>query len=123
MSFNITDQMISQFFSGVFTIIILIAVGGVLSVFFKAMNKKFSFTRLALVLALTPLCFINFLDRSNTNTLYLFSMIVVLLGITIDGINYLLLPKEQPKAAPQQEKEQVAEKESGPDVIVWEKAE
>ena len=92
MSFNITDQIISQFFSGLFIILVLVAVGGSLSVVFKAISKKFAFTRLTLMLALTPLCLVVFLDRSSTATLYLFAMISVLLGIAIDGINYLLMP-------------------------------
>ena len=50
-------------------------------------------------------------------------MISVLLGITIDGINYLLLPKEQPQPVEKAVKENRAEMGSNPDVIVWEKAE
>ena len=123
MSFNITDQIISQFFSGLFIILVLVAVGGSLSVVFKTMSKKFAFTRLTLMLALTPLCLVAFLDRNSVATLYLFSMISVLLGITIDGINYLLLPKELPKTAQKNKREDAAETESNPEVIVWEKAE
>ena len=124
MNINITDHLIGQFLSGVLTIFVLVGVGGVLSVFFSAMSKRFAFTRLALILALTPLCLVQFLDRSSTATLYLFSMIAVLLGITIDGINYLLIPKEQPRAIPKAKKENTAEEEAvNPDVIVWEKAE
>ncbi len=123
MSFNITDQIISQFLSGLFIIFVLVAVGGLLSVVFKTMGKKFAFTRLTLMLALTPLCLMAFLDRSSTATLYLFSMISVLLGITIDGINYLLLPKELPKTAQKPEKSDAEKTDANPEVIVWEKAE
>lgn len=123
MQINVTDQMISQFLSGVFIIFALIFVGSVLSILFKAMSRKFAFTRLALVLALTPLCMVGFLDRSSTATLYLFSMISILLGITIDGINHLLMPKEQPQRAAEPEVAQSSVTEESPDVIVWEKAE
>lgn len=121
MQFNVTDEMVSQFLSGVFIIFSLITVGSVLSVLFKAMSRKFAFTRLALVLALTPLCMVSFLDRSSIATLYLFSMITILLGITIDGINYLLIPKETLRVEPKQESAPAPE--SNPDMIVWEKAE
>ena len=123
MSINITDQIVSQFLSGLFIILVLIAVGSSLSVVFKAMGKRFPFTRLTLMLALTPLCLVIFLDRNTTNTLFLFSMISVLLGITIDGINHLLLPKEQPQSAKKVKIEEAGETEENPDVIVWEKAE
>ena len=122
MYFNITDEIMSQFLSGVFTIFALVGVGGVLSVLFKAMNKKFSFTRMALVLALTPLCLVNFIDRGSMTTLYLFSMLIVLFGITVDGINFLLLPKERLKAEPKVAEKETQEAEPDPGVIVWEKA-
>lgn len=123
MQINVTDQMISQFLSGVFIIFALITVGSVLSIILKVMSRKFAFTRLALVLALTPLCMVGFLDRNSVATLYLFSMISILLGITIDGINHLLLPKDQPIRAEKPEVAQPPVTEENPDVIVWEKAE
>lgn len=123
MNINITDHIVSQFLSGILTIVVLVGVGGILSIFFSAMSKKFSFTRLSLILALTPISLVQFLDRSSTATLFMFSMIAVLLGITIDGINYLLLPKEQLRAARKPEKAAPAVEEANPDVIVWEKAE
>ena len=123
MNISITDEMVSQFLSGVITIFALIAVGATLSVFFKAMSEKFAFTRLALILALSPLSLVRFLDPAYSSTLYLFSMILALLGITIDGINSLLLPKERIKATPKAEAEAKPEAEADPSVIVWEKAE
>lgn len=123
MSINLTDQIVSQFLTGLFIILVLIAVGSSLSVVFKAMGKKFPFTQLTLMLALTPFCLVSFLDRSTTNTLFLFSTISVLLGITIDGINHLLLPKEKPQSAPKSREKDGVGTETNPDVIVWEKAE
>lgn len=123
MSINLTDQVVSQFLTGLFIILVLIAVGASLSVVLKALNKKFPFTRLTLMLALTPLCLVSFLDRSGADTLYLFSMISILIGITIDGINHLLLPKENVKSVDKPKKDEIAEAQSNPDSIVWEKAE
>jgi hypothetical protein len=122
MNISITDQMLSQFFSGLLTIIVLIAVGGMLSILLTGIKEKFAFTRLALVLALTPLSLINFMDQAISSTLYLFSMIAVLLGITVDGINFLLMPKERPKVEAVPEKVKTEEAEPDPGVIVWEKA-
>ena len=123
MNISLTDQMVSQFLSGVITIFALIAVGATLSVLFKAMNEKFTFTRLALIMALSPLSLVSFLDAGYVSSLYLFSMIVALLGITIDGINFLLLPKEVIKTESKVEKEEVSKIEPDSSLIVWEKAE
>ena len=127
MNISLTDQMASQFLSGVIAIFALIAVGATLSVLFKAMDEKFTFTRLALVIALSPLSLVSFLDAGYVSTLYLFSMIVAVLGITIDGINFLLLPKEPIKTVSmvekEKEKEEASEIEPDSSVIIWEKAE
>jgi hypothetical protein len=122
MNINITDQMLSQFLSGVLTIIVLIAVGGMLSILLKGIKEKFAFTRLSLILALTPLSLISFIDQASSSTLYLFSMIAILLGITVDGINFLLMPKERAKVEIIPEEEKIEEVEPEPGVIVWEKA-
>jgi len=126
MQFSISDSMISDFFSGIFSILALIAVGGILSLVLGGMAKRFPFCRLALILALAPLSLIEFLDRNGSSTLYLYAMIVILLGITIDGIAYLLEPKQHIKrATADTEAEEVVEDlaEADPSVIVWEKAE
>ena len=125
MQFSISDQMISEFFSGVFAILALVAVGGILWFILAKLAQRFPFCRLALVLALTPLSLIEFLDRNGSSTFYFYSMIVILLGITIDGIAYLLEPKLDSKSIVQTEEEANAEEEteSDPNVIIWEKAE
>ncbi len=115
--------MVSQFLSGVLPIVVLIAVGAILSTLFKGMNKRFTFTRMALILAISPLSLVNFIDQGTASTLYLFAMIAILLGITIDGINHLLMPRELPNAESEEINEQEAEAEPKPGVIVWEKAE
>jgi hypothetical protein len=123
MSISITDEIISQFLSGVLTICAIIIVGGTLALLLRGMNRNFNFTRLSLILGLAPLSLVSFMDPKTSSTLFLFSMIVVLLGITVDGINYLLLPKERQR--PAEKVEEQAEKEEEPDsgVIIWEKAE
>lgn len=109
-------------------VLALVAVGGILSLILSGMAKRFAFTRLALILALSPLSLIRFLDDNSNSTVYLYAMIVMLIGITIDGINHLLEPKAQPKISqePKSEsapKEKTAPAEVDPNVIVWEKAE
>ncbi len=123
MKFYITDEIVSQFLSGLLPILILIAVGASLSVLFKRMRKQFMFTRMALVLALPPLSLIHFLEQETTLPLYLFSMIITLLGILIDGGNHLLIPKERPKPKAEKMAEDKAADDQEPEVIIWEKAE
>ncbi|MEA2067684.1 MAG: hypothetical protein U9P12_00660 [Verrucomicrobiota bacterium] len=120
MYFSISDSMVSEFLSGLFVVFALVAVGGTLSLILGNMAKRFPFTRLALVLALAPFSLVRFLDRSGSSTLFLYSMIVLLLGITIDGINYLLTPKAAPETKAKEAEEQ---EEPAPGMIVWEKAE
>ena len=114
MNINIPDQIIREFLGGVSAVLAVIAVGTFLWFILRGIARRFTFTRMALILALSPLSLVNFLDQGAESILYLFAMIAILLGITIDGINYLLMPKELPKAEPEEAK---------PDVIVWEKAE
>ena len=120
MYFSISDSMVSEFLSGLFAVFALIAVGGILSLVLGSMAKRFPFTRLALVLALAPFSLVRFLDRSGSSTLFLYSMIVILLGITIDGINHLLAPRAISETKAEEAEEQ---EEPAPGMIVWEKAE
>lgn len=125
MQFSISDNMINEFVSGLFAVFALIGVGAVIMLLLTGLGKRFPFTRLALALALTPLSLSRFLENGTASTVYLYSMIVVLLGITIDGINHVLTPKEA--ARKEEEPEETAEAEQkekhDPDMIVWEKAE
>lgn len=123
MNINITDQIISEFMSGMVGVLAVIAVGAILSFVLRGIARKFPFTRMALVLALAPLSLINFLDRGESTALLLYAMITTLLGITIDGINHLLLPKERPHTTHDSVKQEEETAESNPSVIVWEKAE
>jgi hypothetical protein len=115
--------MVSDFFSGLLGVLALVAVGSALALVLGGMTRRFPFSRLSLILALSPLSFSRFLGYGGNTTLHLYAMIVILLGITIDGISYLLEPRERSVA--QQAKSEKAEKveEPSPGVIVWEKAE
>jgi hypothetical protein len=123
MKINITDQIISEFTSGVVAVLAVIAVGAALSFILRGISRKFPFTRMALVLALAPLSLINFVGYSESTALLFYAMITTLLGITIDGINHLLLPKERPQTISDSATQEEETVKSNPGVIVWEKAE
>ena len=123
MYFSISDQMVSQFFSGLLGVLALVAVGSALGLALGGMTKRFPFSRLSLILALSPLSFSRFLGYGGNTTLHLYAMIVILLGITIDGISYLLEPRERSGAQQAQSEEAEKVAEPSPGVIVWEKAE
>jgi hypothetical protein len=122
MHVSISDQMISDFLSGLVAVLALVAVGCTLALMLGGMARRFPFSRLALVLSLAPMSFARFLEPEGSANLHLYAMIVILLGITIDGISHLLEPKVRPNVAEKQEEEPAASAERGPGVIVWEKA-
>ncbi|MDF7800772.1 hypothetical protein P4C99_14955 [Pontiellaceae bacterium B1224] len=126
MHLSISDSMVSEFISGLFVVFALIGVGAAIMLLLIGLAKKFPFCRISLVLALTPFSLIRFLERDANSTLFLFAMIVVLLGITIDGINYVLTPRSVPKApadTADESKEEAVKDKSDSGMIVWEKAE
>lgn len=110
--------------SGLVVVLALVVVGCTIALILSGMAKRFPFSRLALVFALSPLAFVRFIEYQGNSTLHLYAMIVLLLGITIDGINHLLEPKARPLAQEAEEEtpEAIQEDESQPGVIVWEKA-
>ena len=122
MEISINNEILSQLISGIISVLILVAAGVILTVASKMLiNKRFPFTRLALILTLPPFCLINLLDRGSTSTLYLYAMVVIVLGMTIDGIAHLIRPQEPPKRKNRKKKEPADEPD--PDAIVWEKVE
>lgn len=129
MQIQLSSQVVSQFLSGLIGVLALVVVGGLLSMLLRGMAKRFPFSRLALVFALSPLSLVRFLDQGDDLTLYLYAMIVLLIGISVDGISYLLEPKITPMSTQEAELEETGieedeEKTSDePNVIVWEKAE
>jgi pyrroline-5-carboxylate reductase len=114
--------MISQFLSGLLAVLALVAVGSALALALGGMAKRFPFTRLSLILALSPLSFARLLEYEGNSSLNLYAMIVILLGITIDGISHLLEPRVRPAAEDAQSHEAEKAEEPSPGVIVWEKA-
>lgn len=123
MNINITDRIASEFLSGMIAILVLLAVGALLSYILRGMAKKLPFTRLALILALAPLSLIQSLDHGAGTSLLLYSMVITVLGVAIDGINHLLLPKERLQETESMEEQEEEAAEPKPGMIVWEKAE
>jgi len=124
MFFSISDEMVSEFLSGLVVVLALVVVGCTIALVLSGMARRFPFSRLALVFALSPLAFVRFIEYQSDSTLHLYAMIVLLMGITIDGINHLLEPKVRPAVqdADDEEREAIQEDEPQPGVIVWEKA-
>jgi hypothetical protein len=122
MYFSLSDQLVSEFFSGLLAVLALVAVGSALALVLGGMAKRFPFSRLSLILALSPLSFSRFLESGGNDTLHLYAMIVILLGITIDGISYLLEPRARPVAEEARREDPKEEEETSPGMIVWEKA-
>lgn len=124
MRINITDQIISEFFSGALIVLVLVAMGSLLLILLKGVSKTFPFTRMGATIALAPLSMINFLDEQAGTMLIYYAMTAALLGIAIDGINHLITPKERIKVEEEKPmKQETEEIETRPGVIVWEKAE
>jgi len=122
MVINIPDPIIREFLGGVSAVLAVIAVGTFLWFILRGIARKFTFTRMALVLALAPLSLINFLGNSESSALLIYAGVTTLLGITIDGINHLLMPNEQlqPNQNPAKQADEIVESNLG--VLVWEKA-
>lgn len=123
MNINIPDQIISEFLIGVIAVLAVIAVGALLLFILRGIARKNPFARMGLVLALAPLSLINVLGNSESTALLIFAMVATLLGIAIDGINYLLLPKERSQTTRNPVEHEEETVKSGPGGIVWEKAE
>ncbi|MCK5675392.1 MAG: hypothetical protein KAH99_00085 [Verrucomicrobia bacterium] len=123
MIINIPDQIIREFLSGVTAVLAAIAMGAFLLFILRGISRTFPFIRMGLVLALAPLSLINFLGNSESYLLLIYAMITVLLGIAIDGINHLLMPKEQSQPTQNPVKQAEETVEPSPDSMVWEKAE
>ncbi len=125
MLFSISNEMVNEFISGLFVVLALVVAGCTVALILSGMAKRYPFCRLALTLALTPLIFSRFMEDQSNSMLHLYAMIVILMGITIDGINYLLEPKTKPASADEPARDIEAENRevSQPSVIVWDKAE
>ena len=123
MQFSINDNAIGELLSGICAVSALIGLGAFLMLLLGRMGKRFPFTRLALALALAPLCLVHFVDDGSTSIVNLYAMIVILLGITIDGIGHLLSSRAKTEPVEIKKAEPVAKEERKPGLVVWEKAE
>ena len=131
MRLFINSNIISEFLSGVLIILALMIVGGLLAYLLKNMAKHYPFTRLAVILALTPVSLMQFLGRETQTFFFLYAMIVALLGILIDGIKHLIEFKAQSqphraaialqKSDEEPAEEEPAEEAPRADMLVWEK--
>ena len=122
MNINIPDEIIREFLGGVSAVVAVIATGAILFFLSRRIARKLPFTRMGLVLALAPLSLINFLGNSESTALPIYAMIMTLLGISIDGINHLLLFKDPSPPAQNPEEQEEETVEPNPGVMVWEKA-
>ena len=149
MRFDINDSVINEFLSGLIIIFALIAVGGLLAFVLKKMTHRYPLTRLALILALTPISLLHFLDQNTRYLLFTYVLIIALMGITIDGIRHLFEFRAQLRLRAEREAERAQlrkasgesvteisevtaqedasipseEEEKRPGVIVWERVE
>ncbi len=83
------QELISRFLTGTMAVFALVAVGGALANVFRSAARRFAFTRAALIMALPPFCLAGCVDRAGLSTLFLFAIVIVVLGFTIDGLRNL----------------------------------
>jgi len=119
---NFDEQLISYFLTGTVALFALVAIGGALANAFRTISRQFAFTKLALILGLPPFCLAKCVSRSSLSTLFLFAIIIIVLGFTIDGIRYLLLTWREPGNATTPAKKTQDGNSDGKG-IVWDKAE
>ena len=120
---HVDNELISQFLTGAMAVFAMVAIGGALANIFRAVSKRFAFTRIALVLALPPFCIAPCLDRSSLDTLYLFAFVIVVLGFLIDGSKHLFFPANPENPGPTAQAAQSAEPDPDERRMVWEKTE
>lgn len=123
MALIISDNAWNDLLSGIFAVSALIGFGALLMLLLGKMANRFPFTRLSLALALSPLCLIRLLQVDDTSIINLYAMIVILVGITIDGIRHLLVAKTPAVPVERKTLAKVIEEKKKPGLVVWEKAE
>ncbi len=119
---ELDNELINQFLTGTVTVFVLVLIGGALANIFRAISRKFLFTKSALILALPPFCLVQCLDQGSRSTLYLYAIVLITLGFLIDGTRHLLfaLRDDDPNAtsgAALTDQSQSAEQR-----VVWDKA-
>lgn len=122
MTIDIPNQIIGGYLGGVIAILAVVGLGALLFYILKIFAEAFPFTRLGIVLALSPLSLFFLTDDRVRAALFIYAMITTLIGIIIDGTNHML-PGRKPQAYPGQSKHDGETDESDPDGLVWEKAE
>jgi hypothetical protein len=117
---HVDNELINQFLTGTISVFVMVLIGGSLAHLLRSINKRFAFTKTALVLALPPLCFSLCVDRGGLSTIYLFAIVVILLGFSIDGIKHLLPTGCTEDESPPGES-RPSGSESGEKQVIWEK--
>lgn len=87
---HVDIELINPFLTGTISVLVMVLIGGFLAYLFRSISSRFTFTRTALVIALPPFCFSLCLDRAGLSTLYLFGILIIMLGFVIDGLRHLL---------------------------------
>lgn len=87
----VDNELINQFLTGTIAVFVMVLIGGSLAHMLRSISKRFTFTKSALVIGLPPFCFSLCLDRGGLSTIYLFAIVIILIGYVIDGIKHLLL--------------------------------
>jgi len=120
---QLDNELINHFLTGTLGIFALVLIGGALANVFRVISRRFSFTRTALILALPPLCLSQCVDRSSLDTLYLFAIIITVLGFLIDGALHLAATWHGEEDGKPARSAKTADEEKDDKRIVWEKAE
>lgn len=123
MQLTLSEKVLAEYLSGLIAIAALLVLGCLLAFILKKIIRKQPFIRLSLILTLTPLSLIHFLGRNAVDTLYLYAMVVIPLGIAIDGIHFLI--RQYRKSEQQETEEEETESENAhkkDDVIIWKRA-
>jgi hypothetical protein len=123
VTIDISTQMIGGLLLRVFALLAVIGVGALLSFILQGLAEKLPFTRLVSCIALAPLIFLQLVDEKAIPILLLHAMLAALIGLIIDGANFILLSGQNTDVHPRQEQDDNKSTDSGPDGLVWEKAE
>ena len=117
------SELISRFLLGTIAVFAMVAIGGAFANMFRSVNKRFCFTKTALILTLPPFCLSLVLDRSSLSTLYLYAMIVIVIGFSVDAARHLIAIWRHGESLPSPRNENTSASESSEKGMVWEKIE
>lgn len=125
---HVDNELINQFLTGTVSVFLMVLIGGTLAHLLRSIGKQFTFTKSALAIALPPFCFSLSLDRGSVSTIYLFAIVMILLGYSIDGVKYIMLARRtdgepSPATSGQSDIAQNNASEDDGKKVIWEKVE